>query len=146
MLDLGEREKWVLEYWKAHGINKKVKDRNKLSGKPLYFLDGPPFVTGDLHLGQVWTKALKDLFLRYKRYRGFDVVDRAGYDTQGLPAEHAVEKKLKLASKKDIEDKIGIGNFVKECREYRLLHEQVEERLREVRRVSVLQRPLPPAQ
>ena len=57
------------------------------------------------------------MVVRYKRSRGFDVVDRAGYDTQGLPAEHLVEKKLKLASKRDIEEKIGIELFIKTCKE-----------------------------
>jgi isoleucyl-tRNA synthetase len=118
MLDPKGHEEKILAYWNEHRINQKVKEKNKDSGKPLYFLDGPPFVTGDLHLAQVWTKASKDLFLRYKRYRGFNLIDRAGYDTQGLPAELAVEKNLKITSKKEIEEKIGIENFVNACREY----------------------------
>jgi isoleucyl-tRNA synthetase len=116
MLDLIKSEEDVLSYWKEHDINAKVKAKNR-GNKPFYFLDGPPFVTGDLHLGQVWTKAFKDLIVRYKRSRGFDVVDRAGYDTQGLPAEVLVEKKLNITSKKDIEEKIGIENFIRSCRE-----------------------------
>ena len=116
MLDLIKSEEEVLSYWKEHDINAKVRARNK-GNKPFYFLDGPPFVTGDLHLGQVWTKAFKDMVVRYKRSRGFDVVDRAGYDTQGLPAENLVEKRLRITSKKDIEETVGIENFIKGCRE-----------------------------
>jgi isoleucyl-tRNA synthetase len=116
MLDLNKSEEEVLRYWKEHDINAKVRARNK-DGKPFYFLDGPPFVTGELHLGQVWTKAFKDLIVRYKRTRGFEVIDRAGYDTQGLPAENLVEKRLKINSKKDIEEVVGIENFIKGCRE-----------------------------
>ena len=116
MLDLIKSEEEVLRYWKEHDINAKVRTRNK-DGKPFYFLDGPPFVTGELHLGQVWTKAFKDLIVRYKRSRGFEVIDRAGYDTQGLPTENLVEKRLKINSKKDIEETVGIENFIKGCRE-----------------------------
>ena len=116
-MDLNEREEEILRYWAENSINEKVRTKNRNIGKPFYFLDGPPFVTGELHLGQVWTKAFKDMVVRYKRSRGFDVVDRAGYDTQGLPAEHLVEKKLKLASKRDIEEKIGIELFIKTCKE-----------------------------
>ena len=117
MLDISKKEEEILRYWRENKINEKVKAKNKGTGKPFYFLDGPPFVTGELHLGQVWTKSFKDLVIRYKRYRGFDVVDRAGYDSQGLPAENLIEKKLKLTSKKDIEEKIGIENFIKACRD-----------------------------
>ncbi len=118
MLDINSNEKYIYEYWKHNDINQKVKAKNKGIGKQLYFLDGPPYVTGDLHPGHIWVKGLKDLFVRYKRYRGFDVVDRAGYDVHGLPTENAVEKKLKITHKKEIEDRIGIENFIKECRTY----------------------------
>ncbi len=116
MLDLNKSEEEVLRYWKEHDIVAKVRAKNA-GKKPFYFLDGPPFVTGDLHLGQVWTKSFKDLIVRYKRSRGFDVVDRAGYDTQGLPAENLVEKRLGIKSKKEIEEVVGIENFIKGCRE-----------------------------
>ncbi len=115
MLELGAVEEKTLAYWKDNGIMDKVRTRN-IAGKVFYFLDGPPYVTGDLHPGHIWTKTLKDIFVRYKRARGFDVVDRAGYDVHGLPIENKVEKHLGISSKKDIEGKIGIDAFVKECR------------------------------
>jgi isoleucyl-tRNA synthetase len=117
MIDLSKREEEILEYWKAKDTLNKVRAKNK-GGKPFYFLDGPPFVSGDLHPAQIWTKTLKDVAIRYKRYRGFDVVDRAGYDVHGLPVENRVEKELSLQSKKDIEEKIGVEKFVRECRAY----------------------------
>jgi isoleucyl-tRNA synthetase len=116
MLDLGKREEEVLGYWKEQRINEKVRARNA-DGKKFYFLDGPPFVTGELHLGHIWVKSYKDMVVRYKRTRGFNVVDRAGYDTQGLPAERLVEKKLNIRSKMEIEEKIGIEKFINTCRE-----------------------------
>ena len=113
--DIIKKEEETLAYWKEHKINEKVRERNA-NGKKFYFLDGPPFVTGELHLGHVWVKAYKDMVVRYKRTRGFNVVDRAGYDTQGLPAERLIEKKLNIKSKQEIEETIGIENFIKACK------------------------------
>ena len=115
--DLNSKEEEVLAYWKENRILEKVRARNK-SRKPYYFLDGPPFVSGDLHPAQIWTKTMKDVAVRYKRYRGFNVVDRAGYDVHGLPVENRLEKELGVQSKKDIEEKIGVEKFVNECRAY----------------------------
>jgi isoleucyl-tRNA synthetase len=117
MMNMQQDEERILRYWKEEDINNKVRKKNA-SGKKFYFLDGPPFVTGDLHPGQVWTKGLKDAFVRYKRYRGFNVVDRAGYDVHGLPIENKVEKELKITSKKEIEQNIGVGNFVSACKKF----------------------------
>ena len=117
MINVNEREVKTLAYWKDHDINNKTRAKNR-GKKKFYFLDGPPYVTGDLHPGQMWVKTIKDISLRYKRFRGFDVRDRAGYDVHGLPIENKVEQILGVNSKKEIETKIGIENFVKKCREY----------------------------
>ena len=117
MLDLKPIEEDILAYWREHGIPEKVKNA-KSSGKRFYFLDGPPYVTGELHPGQIWVKVVKDIFVRYRRMCGYNVHDRAGFDVHGLPIEHKVEESLKLGSKQDIEKKIGVENFVRYCREY----------------------------
>lgn len=117
MLDLSKKEEEILEYWKDRDVLGKLREKNK-GMKSFYFLDGPPFVSGDLHPAQIWAKTLKDVAVRYKRYRGFDVVDRAGYDVHGLPVENRLEKELGIQSKKDIEQKIGVERFVRECRDY----------------------------
>ena len=106
-------EKGILEFWKKNKIHQKSKSKNK-KGKKFYFLDGPPYTSGKVHIGTSWNKALKDSILRYKRMNGFNVGDRAGYDMHGLPTENATEKELKLKNKGEIE-KFGVKNFVKEC-------------------------------
>ncbi len=117
MLDFSKNEEETLNYWKEKGTLAKVREKNK-SGKPFYFLDGPPYVSGDLHPGQMWVKSMKDVMLRYKRFRGYYVYDRAGYDVHGLPIERKVEAKLNLTSKKEIETKIGVENFINSCKEF----------------------------
>ena len=117
MVDIIHNEEEVLAYWQSKCITEAVKAKN-LNGKTFYFLDGPPYVTGDLHPGHIWTKGMKDAFVRYRRYRGFNVIDRPGYDLHGLPIENKIEKDLGIKSKKEIEEKIGIERFVQECRKY----------------------------
>ncbi|MBI2139306.1 isoleucine--tRNA ligase [Candidatus Woesearchaeota archaeon] len=109
-----EIEKEIFSYWKTNKIYEKAKKRNS-GGKKFYFLDGPPYTSGKIHLGTAWNKALKDAVLRYKRMRGFDVWDRAGYDMHGMPTEHKAMDRLKLKDKEDIK-KLGIREFVEACK------------------------------
>ncbi len=106
-------EKSVLTFWKNNKIYEKIKERNK-SGKKFYFLQGPPYTSGRLHMGHAWNHCLKDLALRYKRMRGYNVWDRAGYDMHGLPTEHKVQEKLNLSTKEEIES-FGLERFAEEC-------------------------------
>ena len=111
-----KQEPEILEFWKKHNIYEKAKEKNK-GKKKFYFLDGPPYTSGKVHLGTAWNKALKDSVLRYKRMQGFDVWDRAGYDMHGMPTEQAVEKNLGLKHKDEI-PVYGVVNFVNACREF----------------------------
>jgi isoleucyl-tRNA synthetase len=113
MLDFKKVEEDVLKFWEKEKIYQKVKKKNE-KGKKFYFLQGPPYTSGKIHLGQAWNNSMKDMAMRYKRMQGFDVWDRGGYDMHGLPTEHAVQKKLKLKSKEAIEE-YGVEKFVKEC-------------------------------
>ena len=106
-------EEEVLEFWEKNKIYEKIKSKNK-KGKKFYFLQGPPYTSGKLHIGHAWNNSLKDIVLRYKRMNGFNVWDRAGYDMHGLPTENAVQKKLKIKDKLEIE-KYGVEKFIKEC-------------------------------
>lgn len=112
--DFREVEDGILKYWKEKKIYQKAKDKNK-KGKIFYFLDGPPYTSGRVHIGTAWNKALKDSFLRYKRMNGVNIWDRAGYDMHGLPTEHKVEEKLQIKNKEDIV-KFGVEKFINECK------------------------------
>jgi isoleucyl-tRNA synthetase len=103
----------IAELWKREKILDKLKKRGK---EVFYLCDGPPYVTGELHLGHIWNKSLKDCVIKYKLMNGYNVYSRAGYDTHGLPIEVQVEKKLKIKDKKEIER--DIENFIKNCMEY----------------------------
>jgi isoleucyl-tRNA synthetase len=113
-----EVEETVLAFWKEHRIYEKIKERNS-TGKPFYFLQGPPYTSGKLHLGQAWNNGMKDMVLRYRRMNGFDVWDRAGYDMHGLPTERKVMELHKLKTKEDIV-RFGVEKFVQECMRWSL--------------------------
>ncbi|MCL6089374.1 MAG: class I tRNA ligase family protein, partial [Candidatus Marsarchaeota archaeon] len=80
MADLVSLETNIMAYWKANQIYRKLKAHNA-GGPKFYFVDGPPYATGQIHPGTAWNKCLKDSFLRYWRARGFNVRDQPGYDT-----------------------------------------------------------------
>src|SRR3989338_4825607 len=109
------QEPEILKFWQENKIYEKAKEKN-IGKQKFYFLDGPPYTSGKVHIGTAWNKSLKDSILRYKRMQGFDVLDRAGYDMHGLPTENAAEKKLGIKKKGDIL-KFGIDKFVKACKD-----------------------------
>lgn len=109
-------EKEIMAYWEKNRIYEKVKESAK-NGRKFYFLDGPPYATGYIHIGTAMNKIIKDFYIRYFRMLGYDVWDQPGYDTHGVPIEHKIEKKLGFTSKKDIEN-FGTEKFIKECRDF----------------------------
>lgn len=117
MYEFKEVEEGVKKFWKSKKIYAKAVEKN-VKGKKFYFCDGPPYVTGTIHPGTAWNKCVKDAVCRFKRARGFKVRDQAGFDTHGLPIEVKVEQELKLKSKKEIEEKIGVTEFIEKCKHF----------------------------
>jgi len=110
--NLGKREPAIQEWWEEIRIYDKIREKTK--GKPQYILhDGPPYATGDLHIGTVMNKVLKDIVVRYKTMRGFDSPYIPGWDCHGLPIEHKVMQSMG----KDIRSKTSM-EIRKACREY----------------------------
>ncbi len=103
-------------YWKEHKIFEKSLEQRSEKFQSITY-DGPPFASGTPHFGHGLTSAMKDTILRYKTMKGYKVNRDRWRDCHGLPVEKAVENKLGLDGKKDIE-KMGIQKFVEECRKY----------------------------
>ncbi|MBD3262852.1 isoleucine--tRNA ligase [Candidatus Woesearchaeota archaeon] len=105
----------ILKLWSKKKIFKKVKKKAS-KGKYVYFLDGPPYTSGKVHVGTAWNRALKDCYRRYLWMRGLNVNDTPGFDMHGLPIEVKVEKKLGI-SKKGVEE-FGVKKFIKTCKKF----------------------------
>jgi isoleucyl-tRNA synthetase len=113
-------EQNIQKFWAEIDAYSRVRELRK-NGKKFFFVDGPPYTTGRIHLGTAWNKIIKDSVLRYRSMSGYHILERAGWDMHGLPIEVKVEGVLGFKSKKDIET-YGVGNFVAKCKEFALSH------------------------
>jgi len=112
-----QTEQETLNWWNTNRTYQKTKKKLVKRSK-FYFLDGPPYVTNAPHVGLAWNKTLKDIVIRYYRMKGYNVHDQPGYDCHGLPVEVLIEKSLKLTSKKDIENIVGVDRFIADCKKF----------------------------
>ncbi|MDO8137813.1 MAG: isoleucine--tRNA ligase, partial [Candidatus Brocadiales bacterium] len=91
--DLAKKEPEVQKKWDEEELYGQIRKARR--GAKKYILhDGPPYPTGDLHIGTGLNKILKDLIVRYYTMRGYDAPFIPGWDCHGLPIEHRVMQSL----------------------------------------------------
>lgn len=76
--------------WESEGIH--TTDLTDTTKDPYYLLFEFPYPSGDLHIGHWYAYALTDIFARFKRMEGKNVLFPIGFDAFGLPAENAAIK------------------------------------------------------
>ncbi|MGL6196566.1 MAG: class I tRNA ligase family protein, partial [Thermoguttaceae bacterium] len=126
-----EQEMSTIKFWKDKNIYEKSLEKRR-GCTPFVFYEGPPTANGLPHPGHCLTRAIKDLYPRYKTMRGFFCERKAGWDTHGLPVEVEVCKELGIHSKEEIEQ-YGVEPFIHKCLEsvfrYTKQWEELTERL-----------------
>ncbi|MDN5874908.1 MAG: class I tRNA ligase family protein, partial [Sinobacteraceae bacterium] len=127
---LATREPQALKRWEDEGLYAEV--RRACAGRELYwFVDGPPYANGDIHIGHAVNKTLKDIIVKTARLDGLDGVFIPGWDCHGLPIELQVEKKHGKVG-----HKLDAAAFRAKCREYAT--RQVDRQREDFKRLGVL--------
>ena len=113
-LDLPTVASEVLDFWKENNIfEKSVSTRE--GNPPFVFFEGPPSANGLPGIHHVMSRAIKDIFCRYKTQKGFQVKRKAGWDTHGLPVELGTEAALGI-TKEDIGKTISVSDYNEACK------------------------------
>jgi isoleucyl-tRNA synthetase len=108
-------EEQVLERWRERDVFRESMRRRE-GAEPFVFYEGPPTANGRPGSHHVLARVFKDVFPRYRTMRGYYVERKGGWDCHGLPVEIAVQEKLGIESKQQIED-LGVAEFNRLCRE-----------------------------
>ncbi len=120
MLDSGFRPKEVEDavrvFWSDIDVAEVV--AAKVAGRaPVGYVEGPPTMNGEPHIGHIRGRILKDIWYRFCKLKGLNIVFRAGWDTQGLPVELQAEKELGLSgSKAENLQVVGEAKIVEACK------------------------------
>lgn len=124
---LPTKEPKYVERWQENHMYEKVIQQNE-GHDDFVFHDGPPYANGNMHVGHMLNKIIKDVICRYKNMEGYYTPYIPGWDTHGLPIENAIQK-LGVNRKE-----MSTAEFRNKCYSYAL--EQVEKQKEQCIRVG----------
>jgi isoleucyl-tRNA synthetase len=110
--NLPTSEPQMLARWQAMNLYGKIRARRQGAAK-FVLHDGPPYTSGNIHIGTAMNKILKELVVKSRSMAGFDAPYVVGYDCHGLPIELKVDRELG-AKKRDL----TVAEFCRACRAY----------------------------
>ena len=125
--NLPKKEPKYVQRWQDNNMYEKVIQQNE--GKDSFvFHDGPPYANGNMHMGHMLNKVIKDVICRYKNMQGLYTPYIPGWDTHGLPIENAIQK-LGVNRKE-----MDTAKFREKCDAY--AHEQVNKQMEQLIRMG----------
>ncbi|MFC1741036.1 leucine--tRNA ligase [Nanoarchaeota archaeon] len=118
MAGFHEIEKKWQERWEKDKVFKVSLDDKK---KKLYVLEMYPYPSGSgLHMGHAFNYTIGDIYARFRRMEGFNVLYPMGYDSFGLPAENAA---IKAGTHPKEYTEKSVANFIKQQKELGLSYD-----------------------
>ncbi|MDH7603379.1 MAG: valine--tRNA ligase [Melioribacter sp.] len=106
-------DKWY-KYWYDHNLYHSEVDETKT---PYTIVIPPPNITGILHIGHILNNTLQDIYIRYKRMKGFNACWVPGIDHASIATEAKVVAMLK--ERNITKDKISREEFLRYCYEWK---------------------------
>jgi len=82
-----------LRKWREMNLYQKLIDSRKEATRWILH-DGPPFANGDIHIGHLINKTLKDVVIRFRCMQGYQTPYVPGWDCHGLPIEHKIQEQV----------------------------------------------------
>jgi isoleucyl-tRNA synthetase len=101
--NLTQREPVMLKKWQQENLYQQIRSARKPPALPgvsstykgkWVLHDGPPYANGDIHMGHLINKVLKDIVVKFRTMQGYDSPYIPGWDCHGLPIESAIQKDL----------------------------------------------------
>ncbi len=121
------KETLLFRKWQKEGIYR----FNENSNKEVFSIDTPPpYVNTPVHIGQAYTYVWMDIFARYKRMNGYNVLFPMGLDKNGLPIEVQAEKTFGIVMHETPREE-----FIRKCKQ--LLEESGEASLEIFKRLGL---------
>ncbi len=118
--NLTQREPAMVKHWADEQLYAKIRQAPHPKGKWVLH-DGPPYANGDIHMGHLINKVLKDIVVKFRTMEGYDSPYVPGWDCHGLPIESAIQKQHGPKFRELSKDQVR-----KECRDYAMKYVKLQ--------------------